>query len=75
MFYIILYTLCIILIIHLVLYYMNIDIIQLYTHEKNIKLSTDKLSADELCSDELSTDELETSLNLLKEMNKNYTYD
>lgn len=39
---------------------MNIDIIQLYTHERIEETDT-------------IIDELESSLNLLKEMNKNYT--
>jgi flagellar biosynthesis/type III secretory pathway M-ring protein FliF/YscJ len=60
MFYIILYTLLIIFLIHFILYYMNIDIIQLYTHERVEETDT-------------IIDELESSLNLLKEMNKNYT--
>ena len=60
MFYIILYTLLIIFLIHFILYYMNIDIIQLYSHERVEETDT-------------IIDELESSLNLLKEMNKNYT--
>lgn len=60
MFYIILYTLLIIFLIHFILYYMNIDIIQLYSHERVEESDT-------------IIDELESSLNLLKEMNKNYT--
>ena len=46
--------------IHFVLYYMNIDIIQLYNTET-------------LDTNDTMIDELETSLKLLKEMNKNYT--
>jgi hypothetical protein len=60
MFYIIFYTLLIIFIIHFVLYYMDIDIIQLYNPEP-------------LEPNDTLIDELESSLNLLKEMNKNYT--
>jgi len=60
MFYIILYTLLVIFVIHFILYYMNIDIIQLYSH-------------DILEDNDTIINELETSLNLLKEMNNNYT--
>lgn len=60
MIYIIFYTLLIICIVHFVLYYMDIDIIQLYNPETLEPTDT-------------IIDELETSLNLLKEMNKNYT--
>jgi hypothetical protein len=58
MFYVIFYTLLIIGMIHFFLYYMNIDILQLN---------------EPLEPNDTIIDELETSLNLLKEMNKNYT--
>ena len=60
MFYIILYTLIVLGLIHFILYYMNIDILQLFNQSPD-------------CDMEQSVIELEKSLNTLKEMNKNYT--
>ena len=60
MFYIIFYTLIVLGLIHFILYYMNIDILQLFNQSPD-------------CDMEQSVIELEKSLNTLKEMNKNYT--
>jgi len=60
MFYIILYTLIVLGLIHFILYYMNMDILQLFNQSPD-------------CDMEQSVIELEKSLNTLKEMNKNYT--
>lgn len=60
----------IIMIIHFVFYYMNIDILQLYNNLKDkFKYSFEP----PLENHDSIINELETSLKLLKEMNDNYT--
>ena len=64
----------IIMIIHFVFYYMNIDILQLYNNLKDKFKNHFKDPLDPPVENHDSIiNELETSLKLLKEMNDNYT--
>ena len=68
------YTLMIIMILHFVFYYMNIDIIQLYNKFKyQFKYPLKDPFKDPMENNDSIINELETSLKLLKEINNNYT--